>query len=62
MICLKGMEFQTYAVHIINDMKDSNGSANCAWIVPARFKPLRFIGNTQGLEGDLTQPIVPGQE
>lgn len=36
-------EFQTYVVHICNDVKDNNWRIHHVWIDLAKYIPLRFI-------------------
>lgn len=38
-------DFQTYAVHIRENVKDSNGRIHHTLIVAARFNPLRLIND-----------------
>lgn len=51
-------EFQTYAVHIINDVNYSDGSTHHVWIVPVQVNPLLFHSGPRYLEGDRTLQIV----
>lgn len=47
-------ESKTYTVLICDDVKDIDGKIHHAWIVPARFNPLRFMNNFRYLKGDRT--------
>lgn len=51
-------EFQTYAVHIIDDLKDSDGKIHHSWILPALFDSLPTINDPLYLECDRTMQIV----
>lgn len=55
---LSGKDFQTYAVYLSDDLKDSNGKSYRACIVPVRFNPLHCINDQRYLEGDRTPRIV----
>lgn len=47
-------EFQTYAVHIRDDVNDSHGRSHHALIVPAILHPLPFTNDPQYLESFTT--------
>lgn len=46
--------FQTYAVHTSDEVKDGNGKTCYAWIVPAKLSAFRYINNLGYVEGERT--------
>lgn len=44
-MCVLVTEFQTYAVHINDCVKDSDERTHHLQIIPATLNPLRFITN-----------------
>lgn len=44
-------EFQTFAVHMKNFVKEADGRRHQSWIVPALLNPMRFILKCWYFEG-----------
>lgn len=51
-------EFETYALHISNNVRKIDGKGLQAWIAPVRFKSLYYIIDPRYLEGDQTSKMA----
>lgn len=52
LILVNVREFQTIAMHMSDDVRESNGKRFHVLIFPAQFNPLRYINDPLELEAD----------